>query len=438
MAVPPTTRRTNRLQRADNVRVRRPEVRGEVLQWPPPVNGTPGDTHGTPGDTQGPSGEEPTPSAVDLSIPPWTPDVALSPAGPFPIAPPKGERGEEDVREPDVDDLSCVSLDAEGGMPALDVPTEERPGARDVMIGPAREGRGWAVAEAGAHREAVTLRGVVVVLLAALAVGEGVLLLRTTRAVPRSEAVPARAAANQRLGRAGTSGTAAPANAALSQTAPKSGRLSVATQPAGAGVVVDGKPRGAAPVSVGELSPGNHEVIVRTRHGELRQQVHVTAGESLSVVVPLAAVQPPAALAATAAGGATLAVRAPVELRVFDGEALVGTSAMPRINLRPGSHRLTLRNDDLGFQQARTVSLPGGKTTTLNVALPKQKLAVNAVPWAEVTLDQQRVGETPLGAVDVTVGPHVMVFHHPDLGDKTVRVMVRADEAARVSVDMRR
>jgi serine/threonine-protein kinase len=82
--------------------------------------------------------------------------------------------------------------------------------------------------------------------------------------------------------------------------------------------------------------------------------------------------------------------------------------------------------------------LPGGKTTTLNVALPKQKLAVNAVPWAEVTLDQQRVGETPLGAVDVTIGPHVLVFHHPDLGDKTVRVMVRADEAARVSVDMRR
>ena len=47
-------------------------------------------------------------------------------------------------------------------------------------------------------------------------------------------------------------------------------------------------------------------------------------------------------------------------------------------------------------------------------------MALNAQPWADVWVDGERVGETPIGNVAVPIGPHEVVFRHPQLGEQVV------------------
>jgi serine/threonine-protein kinase len=64
-------------------------------------------------------------------------------------------------------------------------------------------------------------------------------------------------------------------------------------------------------------------------------------------------------------------------------------------------------------------------------------MSFNATPWAEVWVDGQHIGETPLANISVPVGNHDVLFRHPELGEKHVRSVVTLTSPAKVSVDMR-
>jgi hypothetical protein len=209
------------------------------------------------------------------------------------------------------------------------------------------------------------------------------------------------------------------------------GELIIRTQPPGGLVIVDGQPRGPAPVSLSALEAGGHDVTVQSRGGSVRHRVNVAGGEITSLVIPL-----PAAGAAPPSG--YLVVRAPVELHIFDGEELVGTSAMDRLRLSTGTHELELRNDALGYRRTDIVKIAASKVTTLRPSIPNGTLAVNATPWAEVWIDGERAGETPLGNLALPAGSHQVRLRHPELGERTVTTVIKVGQPARVSVDMRR
>lgn len=60
-------------------------------------------------------------------------------------------------------------------------------------------------------------------------------------------------------------------------------------------------------------------------------------------------------------------------------------------------------------------------------------VTINSTPWSEVTLDGRPVGNTPLRALRVTPGPHVLVLESPPLG-RSARVPIRATAGARTRV----
>ena len=64
-------------------------------------------------------------------------------------------------------------------------------------------------------------------------------------------------------------------------------------------------------------------------------------------------------------------------------------------------------------------------------------MAVNAIPWAEVLVDGNRVGETPIGSIAVPIGTHEVVFRHPELGERRMTVTVTTGEPVKVGVDLR-
>jgi hypothetical protein len=63
---------------------------------------------------------------------------------------------------------------------------------------------------------------------------------------------------------------------------------------------------------------------------------------------------------------------------------------------------------------------------------------LNATPWAEVWIDGVKAGETPIGNLPVTIGPHEIVFRHPELGEQVHAATVKAGAPVRLSVDLSR
>lgn len=209
------------------------------------------------------------------------------------------------------------------------------------------------------------------------------------------------------------------------------GQLRVQSQPAGAKVLVDGVDHGAAPVTVADLTAGDHEVVLQTPSGSVKQVVTVQAGTMASFMAPV----PTEATAGPVSGWVT--VKAPVSVEIREGGRLLGTSDTDRVMMAAGRHDLELVNETLGLRLTRVVQVPAGKVAPISIDLPSGVVNLNASPWAEVWIDGQRVGETPIGNLSVPIGPHEVVFRNPQLGEKRHAISVTLSAPVRLSVDMK-
>ena len=228
-----------------------------------------------------------------------------------------------------------------------------------------------------------------------------------------------------------TAGVQASQYIELGKDTTRSGQLQVRTEPSGAQVSVDGAPRGRSPVLVEGLAPGEHMVILESDFGTVRHSVTVSAASTASLVVPLGAAE-----GAPVSGW--ISVAAPAELQVFENKRLIGTTQSDRIMVSAGRHDFEIVNEALGYRASRTVQVAAGKVSAIKIDWPKGSLAVNALPWAEVWIDGEKIGETPIGNVAVPIGPHEIVFRHPDLGEQHYSATVSLSAPARVSVDLRK
>ncbi len=217
----------------------------------------------------------------------------------------------------------------------------------------------------------------------------------------------------------------------LPKATPDRGQLQVRTEPAGARVAVDGVARGTSPVTVADLQPGEHIVDVSSDLGSVRHTVTVDRGATASIVIPLAA-------ADGAPVSGWVAVTAPLDVQVFEGGRLIGSSQTDRIMMGAGTHQLEFVNESIGYRQTRAVQVTAGKVTALPVKLPNGTIAINAVPWAEVWIDGVKAGETPIGNLSITAGQHEIVFRHPDLGEQHQVATVTLIAPLRLSVDLRK
>ncbi len=60
---------------------------------------------------------------------------------------------------------------------------------------------------------------------------------------------------------------------------------------------------------------------------------------------------------------------------------------------------------------------------------------LNAVPWAEVWLDGQKLGDTPLAGTPVPLGLREFVFKNPQFGERKVSATIKAGANSPVTVD---
>jgi hypothetical protein len=179
---------------------------------------------------------------------------------------------------------------------------------------------------------------------------------------------------------------------------------------------------------VSNLAPGVHKVAVLGSDRQVNGTIEVADGRSQTLHVLLPA--PP-----DGPGWVTIATTAP--LRVFENGRFVGATGGEPIPLSPGIRDLELVNEELGIRVRQRVSVQTGVVTKLTQVLPRGSLAINAQPWAEVWLNGERLGETPLGNLSRPIGFYDVLLRHPDYGERKARLRVTGEGTARLYVDMR-
>lgn len=213
--------------------------------------------------------------------------------------------------------------------------------------------------------------------------------------------------------------------------------IEIRSDPAGGRVVVDGIARGTTPVVVPGLTSGRHEVQVSGPFRTVTRTVNLAPRQQLLLVVTPArsAATEPERPSRAASDTGYVAIQSPIVLRVVRNGDFVGTSEDARLSLPAGEHVIGLENESVGYRDVRTVQVAAGKVTSVPVTLPNGAISINARPWAEVFVDGQRIGETPVSQYALPVGIHEVVFRHPELGERTVSVVVKLGATGRAFTD---
>ena len=250
-----------------------------------------------------------------------------------------------------------------------------------------------------------------------------------TPATGAPNAAPDAATANPSLPTATAVSAAAgvPGPGALPPGTPQ-GRLEISSDPAGARVSIDGVRRGVTPLAVA-VAAGSHTVLVSDGATTATRTLNVAAGGTSTMIASLGP-----------AGGAAgwLAITVPIEMQIYEGENLLGSTTAARLMLPVGTHELTLVNKDAGFQTKVTVDVQPGKVANTTVTVPNGSVSVNALPWANVWLDGRPLGTTPIANLDVPLGTHEVIWRHPQFGERRQTVVVTTKAPVRLVMDLRK
>lgn len=216
--------------------------------------------------------------------------------------------------------------------------------------------------------------------------------------------------------------------AALSVSTAPVGHLTVVTEPPGARVSIDGEVRGVSPVTIRDLQATRHKVTVAGATGSGERAVDVEPGGTTSVVF---------SLGRPGVSAGWLSVRAAFDVQIAQGGDIVGSSAAPRVMVAAGRHQMTFSNAELGFEDRRQVEIRPGATTTVRLEAVAA-LNINARPWADVSVDGVSLGQTPIANHSLPLGSHLVIFRHPELGERRQTVVVSARGPNRISMDLSR
>jgi len=199
-------------------------------------------------------------------------------------------------------------------------------------------------------------------------------------------------------------------------------------------VMVDGRPMGITPL---QLTVSSRTRAIRLVHADVAPAIETTAAAA-----PAPATGDARALAAIEEAGTRqhsggVTVSSPIELKVLEGDRVLGSTADGPIVTSAGTHQFDLLNTALGYRVRQTVTIRTGVLTPLTIAPPMGRLSINADPWAQVLIDDKPIGDTPVANVAVSLGEHQVIFRHPQLGERRETVVVRADAPTRVSTSFR-
>ena len=188
------------------------------------------------------------------------------------------------------------------------------------------------------------------------------------------------------------------------------GSLKVESTPAGAQVTVDGKARGATPLTLSDLQAGKHEVILKSDAGTVHRTVTVAANQTQSLDEQIFS------------GWVT--VYSPFEVAIAEGSRVLRPDDRNQFMLPPGIHELRLMNKALAYDAVLQVDVKPGEGTNVRLTPPPSAITVNAPEASDVTIDGTRAGETPLTNVSIPLGTHDIVVRRANGAEKRYTITI--------------
>ncbi|MCL4812002.1 MAG: PEGA domain-containing protein, partial [Vicinamibacteraceae bacterium] len=198
--------------------------------------------------------------------------------------------------------------------------------------------------------------------------------------------------------------------------APRGG-LRIITMPAGTRAIVDGVDRGTTPITVDDLAPGDHAVVVENAANRVERRVTVDEGTTADLEIPVSG---------------RLLVSSPLPVEIYDRGRWLGASATRRLEVAAGRRRLEVVNETVAYRESFDVEVPAGGTARLEVNPPNGLLHLSADEPASVSIDGREVGTTPVNGVTVPLGEHRITFTHEQFGEQTYTVLVTLNSPSRL------
>ncbi|MEM9863222.1 MAG: PEGA domain-containing protein [Myxococcota bacterium] len=199
----------------------------------------------------------------------------------------------------------------------------------------------------------------------------------------------------------------------LEREAPETGSLLVAGDVSGAGIYIDGTPRGSTPTVIDGLTAGPHQVEVRPNDPDMqthRETVQIIAGQRATINYQLRPTQ--------AAGGSLRVIaNVPTATIRFDGED-IGPPPASRQNIAPGEHIIEALAEGYAPVQ-QPVTIEAGQQRVVSLTLQEVqgapgRIVVNAnVDGATVLVDGEDRGAPPVVVPDATQGTHAIIVRAP-------------------------
>jgi serine/threonine-protein kinase len=157
-------------------------------------------------------------------------------------------------------------------------------------------------------------------------------------------------------------------------TAPATAALAITTDPAGAEIAIDGEVKGAAPVTLDEIAPGEHVVTAKLAgYQPLERPLKLSAGGRSDVMLALvkspekAAPLPTVKKPAAAKGKLNLVTKP--WATVYLGTARLGDTPLVNVPLPAGRHQLRLVNTEAHVDQSIEVEIEPNETTVKKLKL---------------------------------------------------------------------
>lgn len=176
----------------------------------------------------------------------------------------------------------------------------------------------------------------------------------------------------------------------------------------GARVTVNGRDYGSIPLTINNLNPGLHRLMISKEGFEARRiNIRLNAGQSLNLTADLI----PQNLAT---GFLKLSVKPWAEI-YLNGRYYERTPLDNPVKLSPGQYQLILRHPNRREYLSNLVIKPGD-TLSLDVTMPEAfgRLRLTVSPWAVVYIDGEEMGTTPLGApLKLSIGEHELKLSGP-------------------------
>lgn len=220
--------------------------------------------------------------------------------------------------------------------------------------------------------------------------------------------------------------------AAISDSVPRTGTLRVVSNVPGAEVFVDGEKKGVAPLTVMDLLPGDHIVLVQAK-GHLPKQVafKIVVNQQSLVTVDLEEVKKEAPV-----GTIRIQSDQPDSEVILDGQR-VGKAPIEKRGVPEGIHIVRIVKD--GFiTHTEKVKVARGQTYTITAMLRSGGLAkvTSNPPGATVFIDTKPVGKTPVEDYVLEVGTYTVDVELNGFHRATQTIQVKGGVPVAIHVDL--